>query len=72
MKLHEKQVPKAINETSNMNKEKGKIQLIMMFALTISLCPPSTKREEAKGDASSARSWATILPHVHTWILRMK
>jgi hypothetical protein len=24
MKLHEKQVPKAINETSNMNKEKGK------------------------------------------------
>jgi hypothetical protein len=48
VKLHKKQVPKAINDTSNMNKEKLKIQLVMLFALTISLCPPSTKGNRQK------------------------
>jgi hypothetical protein len=56
IKLHKKEVPKAINKENNMNKEKVKIQLVMLFALTIPLCPPSTKRHAAKGDASSARS----------------
>jgi hypothetical protein len=39
-----------------MNKEKVHIQLLMLFALVISLCHPKAKREEEKGDASSARN----------------
>jgi hypothetical protein len=56
VKLHKKDVPKAINEAINMNKEKVHIQLLMLFALVISLCHPEAKREEEKGDASSARN----------------
>jgi hypothetical protein len=56
VKLHKKEAPKAINKAINMNKEKVKIQLVMLFALAIPLCPPSSKREGAKGNASSARS----------------
>jgi hypothetical protein len=56
VKLHKKDVPKAINEEINMNKEKVKIQLVMLFALIISLCHPRAKREEEKGGASSARN----------------
>jgi hypothetical protein len=42
-----------------MNKENVKIRLVMLFALIISLYPPRAKREEEKGDASSARNEAT-------------
>ena len=56
VKLHKKDVPKAINEEINMNKEKVKIQSVMLFALIISLCHPRAKREEEKGGASSARN----------------
>jgi hypothetical protein len=55
IKLHKKRVPKARNEAINMNKEKGKTQLFMLFVLTMSPHPPRVK-EEAKGDASSVRS----------------
>jgi hypothetical protein len=48
VKLHKKDVPKAINEEINMNKEKGKNQLVMLFALIISLCHPRAKKEEEK------------------------
>jgi hypothetical protein len=56
VKLHKKDVPKAINEPINMNKEKGKDSLVMLFALIISLCHPRAKREEKKEDVSSARN----------------
>ena len=55
VKLRKKEAPKTISEAINMNKEKGKIQLVMLFALIISLCHPKAKREEEKGGASSAR-----------------
>ena len=54
VKLHKKDVPKAINEEINMNKEKGKNSI--SHALIISLCHPRAKREEEKGGASSARN----------------
>jgi hypothetical protein len=56
VKLHKKDVPKAKNEEINMNKEKVKIQSVMLFALTISLCYPRTKREKERGGALSAMS----------------
>jgi hypothetical protein len=66
VKLHKNQIPKAISEASNTNKKKVKVRLIMLLVLTTSPCLPSTKREEAKGDASSVRNHATSLRLVHT------
>ena len=43
VKLHKKDVPKAKNKEINMNLEKVKIQLVMLFALAISLCHSRTK-----------------------------
>jgi hypothetical protein len=48
VKLHEKEVPRAISEAINMNKKKVQIQLDMLFASIISLCHPRAKREEEK------------------------
>jgi hypothetical protein len=56
VKLHEKEVPRAISEAINMNKKKVQIQLDMLFAPIISLCHPRAKREEEKWDVSSARN----------------
>jgi hypothetical protein len=72
VKLYKKEVPKAINEAGNMNKEKSKDSISHVVSTDHSSMFSKHKREEAKGDASSVRNQATSLHHVHTRKKRME
>jgi hypothetical protein len=66
VKLHKKEVPKSINKEINMNKEKGKDSISHVVCTDNSSMSSKHKREEEKGDASSARNQTTSLCLVHT------
>jgi hypothetical protein len=48
VKLHKKQVPKAINETSNVNKEKGKISISHVVCANNLYMSSKHKKERGK------------------------
>jgi hypothetical protein len=64
--LHKKEVPKAINEAINMNKEKGKDSISHIVCPDHLSMSSKSKNGRGKGDASNARNQATSLRLVYT------
>jgi hypothetical protein len=56
VKLHKKDVPKAINEAINMNKGKGKISISHVVCTDHLSMSSKSKKGRGKRDASSARN----------------